>query len=346
MVGVLSEKLKNAMARILDVPKFERIYGRFRKSYLQNGPIILAYHRVLPDPGEEYPFDEELISADPDSFERQLEFVKRNFNVTNFQRMHEEILSEGKIPHGSLVITFDDGYADNYEIAYPILVKHGLTATIFVTTGHVGMTDLFWFEKVSFYFKTLGSYELNIGSLNFKEHVDENNRIMLRDSLLGILKKVPNQVRENAMAELEALFGEKSQEAAAHHLINTLTWEQIVEMDRGGIEMGSHTVSHPVLSSMEEREIHLELIESKKILEEKLGHEIVSVSYPVGGQFDFNPLVERIAFESGYKFGLSYINGANSDLSKPYALKRVHIERYQTYRRFAAELYFPRLFFP
>ncbi|TFG91022.1 MAG: hypothetical protein E4H15_06595, partial [Syntrophobacterales bacterium] len=340
MVGALSEKLKNAMARLLDVPRFERSYEKFRRGCLQSGPIVLAYHRLSSCPGKEYPFDEELISADPDSFERQLEFVNRNFNVTNFQRIHEQIASGRKIPHGSLVITFDDGYADNYEIAYPILVKHKVTATIFVTTGHVGTGDPFWFEKVSFYLKTLSSYDLIIESVNFKERIDENNRGMVRDTLLGILKKVPNQVRLDALGELDTLFRGKLQEAPGH-LIGTLTWDQILEMDRGGIEIGSHTVSHPVLSSMEEREIRLELIESKKMLEEKLGHEIVSVSYPVGGQFDFNPMVERIAFESGYKFGLSYINGVNPDFSSPYALKRVHVERYQTYRRFAAELYFP-----
>lgn len=341
----LSEKLKNAMARFLDVPRFERVYGKFRESRLQDGPIVLAYHRVLPDPGKEYPFDEELISTDPVSFERQLKFVKRNFHVTNFQRMHEEMRNEGRIARGSLVITFDDGYADNYEIAYPLLRKYGLTATVFVTTGHVGTTDSFWFEKISCYLKSLTSYDLEIESLNFKEHVDGKNRITVRDTLLRTLKKVPNRVRLNALAELENLFREKAPEAALHY-VRTLTWDQIAELDLGGIEIGSHTVSHPVLSSMEEGEIRSELTTSKKSLEEKLGHEVISISYPVGGRSDFNPLVERIASECGYRFGLSYINGTNSDLSGVFSLKRVHVERYQTFRRFAAELSFPRLFFP
>jgi peptidoglycan/xylan/chitin deacetylase (PgdA/CDA1 family) len=258
--------------------------------------------------------------------------------------MHEQIRNEGKIPSGSLVITFDDGYADNYEIAYPLLLKYGLTATIFVTTGHVGTTDMFWFEKISWYLKCLASYDLKIESLNFKEHIDENNRISVRDTLLVILKKVPNQVRLDALAELEIIFKEKVPETA-HRLIKTLTWDQIVEMDRARIEIGSHTVFHPVLSSMEENEVRAELASSKEMLEDKLGHEVISLSYPVGGRSAFNPMVERVADEAGYRFGLSYVSGVNTDLSNPFSLKRIHIESYLSFRRFAAELYFPRLFF-
>lgn len=340
----MSETIKRVAARLLDVPRFERIYGKFGGLFRQNGPVILAYHRVIPLPGEEYPFDKGLISADPDTFERQLIFVKRNFNVTNF-RIIDEMGRKGEVlPPGSLVITFDDGYADNLEFAYPLLKKHELTATVFVTTGVVDKGDVFWFEKVSWYLRCLPSFDLRIESLHLHEHVDERNREDVRIALLGMLKNVPNTVRLNALAELESISGLTSP-AGHSHLVKTLTWDQIVELDRAGIEIGSHTVSHPVLSSMEENEVRDELVLSKKLIEEKLGHEVVSLSYPVGGKSAFNSMVERIAAESGYRFGLSYVSGMNADFSKPFSLKRIHIERDLPFTRLAAELYFPQFFF-
>ena len=333
------------MACLLDVPRFERIYGKYGALCRQHVPVILAYHRVYPTPGNGYPFDEGLISADPDSFELQLIFLKRNFYVTNFLKIKEFMDKGAKIPSGSLVITFDDGYADNYDIAFPLLKKHGLTATMFVTTGVVGSTDVYWFEKVSWYMKRLPSFDLRIESLKFHEHIDGDNRNAVRDILLGILKKVPNRVRLEALGELECIFSESSLEEN-RHFVKMLTWDQVVEMDRWGIEIGSHTVSHPVLSSMEEDDIRVELVSSKETLEEKLGHEVVSVSYPIGGRDAFNPVVERIAAEAGYCFGLSYMKGVSRDLSNPYALKRVRVETSIPFRRFAAEVLFPRFFFP
>jgi len=339
----LSETLKNAAARLLGVPRFGWIYGKFVKPCRLGGPVILTYHRVIPSPGNEYPFDEGLISADPGTFEQQLVFVKKNFHVTNFQRIQELRERGSKIPPGTLVITFDDGYADNHDIAYPLLMKHGLTATVFVTTGVVETSEVFWLEKVSWYLKCRTSFDLHIESLRFHAHVDENSRDGVRNALLGVLKNVPNQVRLDALAEMEDIYGRIPPQD--NHLVKMLTWGQIVEMDRAGIEIGSHTVSHPVLSLMEENDVRVELVSSKKKLEDKIGHEVVSLSYPIGARSAFNPMVEKVAYETGYRFGLSYVGGVNRDLSNPFSLKRIHVESYITFERFAAELYFPRLFF-
>jgi len=116
---------------------------------------VLAYHRVSPLPGPDYPFLDGTVSATPEDFEEQLRFVKKRFNVINFGTLSEIQMSGKEMPDNSLIITFDDGYADNYEIAYGLLRKYGLTATVFVSTSFVDSGQPLWFDKSAYIINTI-----------------------------------------------------------------------------------------------------------------------------------------------------------------------------------------------
>jgi peptidoglycan/xylan/chitin deacetylase (PgdA/CDA1 family) len=110
-------------------------------------------------------------------------------------------------------------------------------------------------------------------------------------------------------------------------------------MAAAGIEFGSHTVDHPVLAHMSEADIRSELVESKRRIEQELGSEVISLSYPVGGSNAFDDRVRRIAAAVGYRCAVSYESGTNSFRNCDwFALRRAHVERYTTMHRFKAEV--------
>src|SRR5262249_55983601 len=111
---------------------------------------ILAYHRVLDANPEEFDFDEGVISASTEGFYRLMYFVRRIFDVLSFRALYKIELAGRSFPRRALIITFDDGYRDNYPQAFPVLKQLGLPATIFLASGHIGRSRLFWWDAIAY----------------------------------------------------------------------------------------------------------------------------------------------------------------------------------------------------
>jgi len=313
---------------------------RIGERFLGNGPngrlTVLAYHRIGSLPGEDYPFQDEIISATPDEFDRQLEFVKTHFNLVNFHQLAEMDKKNEPYPPRPAIITFDDGYADNYSEALPILRSHGLTATIYVSTHFIDAQEPFWFDMLSYYVMRMkaGLLQINRGSIKI-DLTDQNRRSVRRD-IGRALRVVSDKTRklilnEPTTDELE--------------LVRTMTWDEIRQLDGAGIEIGSHTVSHPFLVQLTDRELRHELAESKERIEEETGTTVSSLSYPSGGSENFDARSVRLARELGYSFAVSYDHKiatvANMDR---YAVPRVHVEPDVKLPLFKANMLLPALF--
>lgn len=300
---------------------------------------ILAYHRIFPFPGKDYPFSEGTISATPVEFDKQMKFVRKRFNVINFETLSNAISSGKPLPKNSLIITFDDGYADNYEIAWGILKKYGLTATIFLVTSFVESSNLFWFDKLSYVIKRFSGNSINFGKYVFE--TGNKNREMIRESVMRICRSVSEKERVRLYSDLEKQCNIRmpSEHIA---LAKPLSWGQIREMSEGGIEIGSHTVTHPFLSNLTIDEIMYELVESKRAIEEKLGKKIKSVAYPAGS---YDERVVNCVKDCGYQFGVSYEHNVKKfDENDLFNMPRIHVETEVDYTLFQANLFFPQLF--
>jgi peptidoglycan/xylan/chitin deacetylase (PgdA/CDA1 family) len=300
---------------------------------------ILAYHRIFPLPGKDYPFSESTISATPEEFDKQMDFVRNRFNVINFGVLSNAISSGKPLPKNSLIITFDDGYADNFEIAWEILKKYGLTATIFLVTSFVGSSNLFWFDKLSYMIKRFSGDFINAGKYVFE--TGSKNREMIRESVMRIFRSVSEKDRLRLYGELEKQcnIGITSEDIA---LAKPLSWDQIREMSKGGIEFGSHTISHPFLSNLTKSEMMYELLESKHVIEQKLGKEIQSIAYPSGS---YDHRVMNCAKNCGYQFGTSYEHNVTKfDENNLFNMPRIHVETDVDYTLFQANLLLPQLF--
>jgi len=262
---------------------------------------VLIFHRVLPktDP---------LFPGEPTAqwFDQMLGWLKKWFNVLPL----DEALDRTKkftLPSRAAAITFDDGYADNYQIALPILKKHGLSATFFVATGHLNGGRM-WNDTVVESIRNsrmdkldlsksqaFAGSQLNIfpiGSLLEKRSAIE--------TILGRIKYLQSADRETEITLIADQIGT--------NLPNDLmmTSEQIIEMHRSGMLIGAHTVTHPILANLQAAEVRAEISESKKYLEALLQEDIRLFAYPNGKpNLDYQARDSQIIKELGFDAALT-----------------------------------------
>jgi peptidoglycan/xylan/chitin deacetylase (PgdA/CDA1 family) len=335
---------KEALARLLAALRIPVLAARLR-----TGPsrtlAILAYHRVF-DIGceEDFPFDPELVSASIAEFTWQMETLHRLFRPLHLAEAVRR-LDEGRpLPPRAVAVTFDDGHRDNYTHAFPVLQRLGVPATIFLSTGYMNQEETFWFDEVAFRLYRTPRRELDLRTLGLRLALGSvTQRRRATEEVLSGLKAVSNGERLAALRELAAESGVEG--TAGDPRSRPLTWDQVMEMQKGGIEFGSHTVSHPVLSRLRDDELRRELSLSRRELEQRLGRQVELLAYPVGGETDFDDRVVGVARECGYRMALTYVSGTNAwPPDDCYRLRRLHVERYTTRARFTGMLAFPRLF--
>lgn len=306
--------------------------------------LVLAYHRVGELPNRDYPFQHEIMSATADAFDEQMTFLKKNFNVVNFHTLADMADAGEPIPPNSVVITFDDGYADNYTTAFPILQSHGLTASIYVATGFIDAQAPFWFDMLSYYVMKMKPGILHLNRDNFRVDVTEENRSEVRRSLGQAVRVVSDASRLLILEEL-AQQSDVSPSPEERELARPMTWDEVRALDRAGIEIGSHTVSHPFMVQLNDNELASELTQSKQRIEQETGTTVQSLSYPTGGAQFYDDRTVRMAQTAGYRFAVSYDHASvKLPKLKPFEIPRIHVEPFVTLPDFKANLLLPRVF--
>lgn len=322
--------------------------GSLAERVLGNRPsgrlLVLAYHRICDLPAQDYPFQHETVSATPDQFDRQLDFIKRRFEVVNFHTLAEMEKSGDPLPPNLLVITFDDGYEDNYTAALPVLKAHNLTATVYVSTGFIDSGQPFWFEMLSYYVMRMkpGIIRLRNGELQLE--LTNDNRREIRHVIGRGMRVVADRTRLAMLEELKKQAG-ITPSADELALVRPLNWQQVRALDAAGVEIGSHTVTHPFLVQLEDEELAAELGGSKARIEEETGRAVSSLAYPTGGSAFFDERAVRLAAECGYRYAVSYDHATvRADSLKRFEIPRIHVEPEVSDPLFKANLMLPRVF--
>jgi len=337
---------KTLLARCLVAGRVLSPLARIRAACRADIPI-LAYHRIWDIEDEDaFPFDVELVSAGTADFRWQMEYVRQNFDPITFATLLQILDGERPSPPKPVIITFDDGFDDNFQHAFPILNALDIPATIFLATGFIDGEQTFWYDRLAHLILRAPARELTISGLTGPVRLlgDVSSRRQALRSVLSELKRVENAQRLDVLASLERELG-NSQYAGAAYESRPLNWNQIREMAHCGIEFGSHTVTHPILSNLTDKELDFELVKSRRDIESQIGKSVPAICYPVGGPSAFNDRVRTAAQRAGYRLGVSYIPGTNPlrDLDH-YGLRRQHVERYTDRAYFAAMLGLPEAF--
>lgn len=225
----------------------------------------------------------------------------------------------------SIVITIDDGYQNNYSLAYPILKKFNLTAMIYLTTGFIGTDKAPWVDGLMDVLSLTKEKELCFPELLGGETVDISTPKGKRDAMIKLFNMMLQLEHQRKMIALEKLskilgINETSKKNANRKMLN---WDEVIEMKGNNISFGAHTVTHPTLSKMTLEGAKQEIYESKMEIEERVGRKVIHFAIPNGKVEDFNEELKKYCKEIGISTVVSTEPGLVSAHSDPYFLARI-----------------------
>ncbi|RZK01652.1 MAG: polysaccharide deacetylase family protein [Flavobacterium sp.] len=257
---------------------------------------ILLFHRVNPQR------DRLWDPMPPELFEKVIRYVASNYEVLPLEKVCLQNESGSK---SSMAITFDDGYKDYIDYALPILESYHLPSSMFVVPQCVISGMPTWTYIMDYLFFNTTKLELpffdygrECEDFAIYEWRNSEERIQYAAKFKQYLKRVPNRKRVEIIEHFSCGFNDV---ALPENLM--MTWDDLRRLKGKGIEIGSHSLSHPPLATIEdEDELHKEIKLSGEIIEEELGFFPTTISYPVGS---YNEKVKSISHQSGYKIGLA-----------------------------------------
>ncbi len=291
-----------------------RIAKWLTKSY----PKILMYHR----------FDEDAAwrRVGAHAFETQIRLIKENCNVIGLKELVSSARTGRSFQPNSIVITVDDGYEDFYLYAFPILKKYQVPATVYVTTDFIDGKMWMWPDVIDYILRKTAYKDYSIftrGRMRTFHIAGEKGRRRawneLADYCLTLAEKEKqcflNEVAEDLRVNVPV---------EPVHKYKALSWRQIEEMIKYGIEIGGHTKTHPRLTAIEPCRKRTEINESKNRIEEVTNYPADSFAYPNGTKQDCDEETKSIVRETGYKSAaVAYTDGAR--LTDLYELKRFSV---------------------
>ena len=288
--------------------------------------MILLYHRVT-----RISADPQLLAVTPEHFAEHLEHLRTSYSPISLVSL-KRALEGGRIPHRAVVVTFDDGYSYNAEYAKPILERFDVPATVFVTGSCVGQMREFWWDELERLVLQPGTlpaklrlsldghaYQWELGhAAHYREDAyrshrrwtilekdDPSPRHSLYRSLHQLLRPLLEGERRAVLGELAVWAGVEPVIRFTHRVLSPV---ELRALGEGGlVEVGAHTMTHPVLATLPVASQVAEIKGSKEFLEEILGCPVTSFAYPYGGRADYMQETVSLVREAGFECACSNI---------------------------------------
>jgi peptidoglycan/xylan/chitin deacetylase (PgdA/CDA1 family) len=319
--------------------------GKLR-SLLRHDLRILAYHRVRDHVElDGFSFDVDLISASAEAFRQQMRHLREHFTPLRFDQVLSYVDADLRLPKRAVLVTFDDGYDDNYRVAFPILRDLGMSAMFFVSTGHIDSGEPYLYDWLVHMVCTTTASVLRTPELgtDWEIPVGLRERRALAATLLDRLKGLDDAGQSALIARLEREWN--LPRSAGHADCRPMTWDQLREMARDGMEIGSHGVGHRMLAKLPLPQMTKEVVQSKSTLERELGAPAHVISYPVGGHDAFDTETVQAVRSAGFRMACSYVAGSSRIAAESrYSMRRLPVEREMDGPWFEAMVSVPELF--
>lgn len=313
--------------------------------------MILTYHRVLT---REERFRQSVqpgMYVLDTVFAQQMVFLKKSFTILSFQQLIDLWKKdEWNAQARYCVITFDDGWLDNYRHAYPILKRHGIPATIFLPTDYVGTEEWFWPDQLSFLLNAVKEspaktiYRKGIEEV-LARYLNKDARVMV-ETVLGqesgidrIIEQCKDLQIERIRELIVVLATQLGVSLPQDRVI--VNWEEVREMSQCGISFGSHSCSHRILTTITPEDVSQELIKSKQVLLEQGVNYVPVFCYPNGNS---DPRIQSQVQASGYEAAVGVQIGIEDRTpGDRYAVRRIgiHNDVTQTIPLFSLRLFGP-----
>jgi peptidoglycan/xylan/chitin deacetylase (PgdA/CDA1 family) len=311
------------------IPGYKRLVwsGRWLRSRLIGGALILGYHRVAHAHHDIY-----SLSVKPGNFGEQLEVLRQYARPVTLEQIVRG-LADGKLPRKPVALTFDDGYADNLYTLRPMLERYDIPATVFVASGYLGQQ--FWWDELerllmepkklpdSLRFLARGTehhWELDGADRGDALNGSPRDRAELFQDVHRVLQRLPSEERQDAMAQLRSQVGP---EVEARAFDRALTAGELTQLADGGlVEVGAHTVTHPLLAGLPLGLQRDEIRRSKEQLEQLLERPVASFSYPNGS---LSEQTEELVREAGFACGCASFKDVTWSQNQLFRLPRFWI---------------------
>lgn len=290
---------------------------------------IVLYHGVAPriDSGI-YNYRGKFIS--PDVFTRQIALLKSWYTILPLDEAMTRY-DNGTLPDNPLAITFDDGYRNFYEFAYPILKSAGVPATVYLATDFVCRRVPLWVDRLE--------YAIGHGTGSKLEKISRDEK--MRDHL----KTLSPERREAELTEIERSSGRTFDSFDGERAVyEPLSREEIAEMSTHGISYGAHTRTHPILATQPEDAQKKEIEGSRSDIQ-AFGVPVSTIfAYPNGQTGDWNQTTEKVLEVGGFTHALTTLEGVNNDHTHPFRLRRFALDATEDIATFANIVSGVRLF--
>lgn len=279
---------------------------------MSNGLVILAYHRVLESRDELRP--SEVTAQD---FDRHMRVVSNWFNVLPL-RQGVARLKSGSLPRRAVCITFDDGYADNYSVALPLLRKYDLPATVFVATGFLDGGRM-WNDTIIEAVRRWPDGQIDLTDLQLGCYPTSDSE-QRRVAVEAIIRELKHRDPAERLQLVDAL-AKRSGESLPDDLM--LTSEQVSELSKANIEIGAHTVTHPILKSTTDQAAEQEISVGKATLESITGKPVKAFAYPNGKPgVDYDPVHVEMVNKAGFDCAVATCSGIARQADDVFQLPR------------------------
>jgi len=320
-----------------------RMLSRAR-AWLVPPALVLMYHRIATPETDPW-----QLAVSPSHFSEHLAVIRRHGRPLLVRDL-SRALAAGRVPRRAIVVTFDDGYADNFHEALPLLERHDVPGTLFVAAGYVGRPDGFWWDRLERLILTPAelpaTLRLEVRGRRHEYELDATTRPMRGDrettaawragtpapterhelflTLYRLLRPLSDLERQRALADLTAWTGPAAPTGSTG---DTLTVSQLQTLARRPlVEIGAHTLTHPQLSTLVPADQGAEIRGSRVALEELTGAPVVSFAYPYGGRSDYTPETVQLVRDAGFSGAYGSFPGAVTRTTARFEVPRCHVE--------------------
>ena len=320
-----------AQSGIVKVPGIERLRRSIQsiRDRFATKALILLYHRVA-----ELKSDPQLLSVRPQRFAKQLEYLSRHYRVWSLKKLAQAIREEKCLPERVVAVTFDDGYADNWLNAKPLLEAYDTPATVFVTSGYIGQNREFWWDELEHLLllplELPESIAVTVNDKTFRwplgrcrKHSSEKykeydtwdvtssetptpSHQAYRD-LHGLLRPLGHHEQEKALAAMRSQIGCDGHARSGYRAMTAHEIRQLADTEL--VEVGAHSVTHPVFATQPLDVRWHELVDSKRQLEAILQRSVSSFAYPYGGPTDVGDTSVELTRDAGYEVACTTVPG-------------------------------------
>ena len=297
----------------------------------RNIPILMYHSIECNESGRNIPSCLDLFNmvVNLKCFEKQMAFIAKYYNVISLRYMMECMDKGGEgLPKNSLVITFDDGFKNNFLYAFPILKKQHFPATIFLIGDTIGNSSLIWLHRLYNLIDNLSVGYINTdfdGTIT-KYKIGKNNKAKVLKKILHHINKIPRDEKLDFINRLEELNSVKGK--SENYYLNKI---MINEMLADNIDFGAHSMEHSVMTSLDDKKIENEILQSKQLLRDITGMEIIPFAYPHGTIETWDERVIYYLKKHQLLCAMTTIEGLNNPNTNIYEMKRIEIRNFTVY---------------